>query len=58
MHLGKGFRLKRLIIVTSLLWVVIITILHWWFNPDVQWFQFRTASAAEGKFRIGFLPVT
>jgi hypothetical protein len=50
--------LKRVIILSSVAWVVVITVLHLWLNLDVKWFQSARATEAEGRFRIGFLPVT
>ena len=50
--------MKRVVILTTLTWVVLITVLHLWLNLDVKWFRAAKASDAEGRFRIGFLPVT
>jgi len=50
--------LKRVLLLTGLGWIVLITVLHLWLNLDIKWFRSAKASDAEGRFRIGFLPVT
>jgi hypothetical protein len=50
--------LKRVLILTALASVVVITVLHFWLNLDVKWFRSSKPSDVEGRFRIGFLPVT
>jgi hypothetical protein len=49
---------KRVIIITAVSWIVVITVLHLWLNLDIRWLRASRPSDAEGRFRIGFLPVT
>jgi len=49
---------KRIVLLFGFAWIVIITVLHFWQNLDVKWFQAGDASATGQKFRVGFLPVT
>jgi hypothetical protein len=47
----------RIVLVGTLLWVALISLLHAWLN----WGLFEPAPAqreARAKFRVGFLPVT
>jgi NitT/TauT family transport system substrate-binding protein len=48
-------KLGKSILVVSVLWVVLITVLHGTLN--LKWFVPKAAGVAE-KYRIGFLPVT
>jgi hypothetical protein len=54
----RGFHLKRIIVITALAWVVVISVLHAWLNLDVNWLELGAARDAEARFQIGFLPVT
>jgi hypothetical protein len=49
---------KRIVIVVALSWVLVITVLHLWLNLDIRCLRASRPSDAEGRFRIGFLPVT
>jgi len=49
--------LKRVILCAALVWVVVISLAHWWVNGNLQ--SVLTGQAAHAqKFRVGFLPVT
>jgi hypothetical protein len=50
--------LKRVIILSSIAWVALISVVHAWLNLDLHWFQPTKSGQVEKHFRIGFLPVT
>jgi len=49
-------KLGKSILITSVLWLVLITLLHGAVN--LKWFTRKNSADTAEKFRIGFLPVT
>jgi NitT/TauT family transport system substrate-binding protein len=49
-------KLGRSILITSVLWLVLITVLHGGLN--LKWFASKSTTDTAEKYRIGFLPVT
>jgi len=50
--------LRRTVVITVAVWIVVITALHLWLNLHVRFLAPNQDALAEDKFRIGFLPVT
>jgi NitT/TauT family transport system substrate-binding protein len=49
---------KRTVLFAAVLWIALITCLHFTLNLNVHLFSHNKTAAAQQKFRVGFLPVT
>jgi NitT/TauT family transport system substrate-binding protein len=55
---SAAMSLKRTLISWAAVWIVVITGLHLWLNVGLRHFGARNSAHADGKWRVGFLPVT
>ena len=50
--------LKRTVLLAAVAWLALISALHAALNLKLRWFSGRNAAEEQGKFRVGFIPVT